>query len=89
MLSDGTSAGRSGRRCVTIDHTNWDTHYAAFPVLKNELLPQLDGAVPALFRDLSDRGLLDTTLVLVTGEFGRTPGSITVPDAITGRPSVL
>ncbi|MFO1092392.1 MAG: DUF1501 domain-containing protein [Planctomycetaceae bacterium] len=63
----------AGVRCVTIDHTNWDTHYAAFPVLKNELLPQLDGAVPALFRDLSDRGLLDTTLVLVTGEFGRTP----------------
>jgi uncharacterized protein (DUF1501 family) len=63
----------TGVRCVTIDHTNWDTHYAAFPVLKNDLLPQLDGAVPALFRDLFDRGLLDTTLVLVTGEFGRTP----------------
>jgi uncharacterized protein (DUF1501 family) len=63
----------AGVRCVTIDHTNWDTHYAAFPVLKNDLLPQLDGALPALFRDLFDRGMLDTTLVLVTGEFGRTP----------------
>ena len=63
----------AGVRCVTIDHTNWDTHYAQYPVLKNDLLPQLDGALPALFRDLSDRGMLDTTLVLVTGEFGRTP----------------
>ena len=63
----------AGVRCVTIDHTNWDTHYAQFPVLKNDLLPQLDGALPALFRDLFDRGMLDTTLVLVTGEFGRTP----------------
>lgn len=63
----------AGVRCVTIDHTNWDTHYAQFPVLRNDLLPQLDGALPALFRDLSDRGRLDTTLVLVTGEFGRTP----------------
>lgn len=63
----------AGVRCVTIDHTNWDTHYAQFPVLKNDLLPQLDGALPALFRDLGDRGMLETTLVLVTGEFGRTP----------------
>ncbi|MEX0585609.1 MAG: DUF1501 domain-containing protein, partial [Pirellulales bacterium] len=63
----------AGVRCVTIDHTSWDTHYAQFPVLKNDLLPQLDGALPALFRDLADRGMLDTTLVLVTGEFGRTP----------------
>jgi len=36
-------------------------------------LPQLDGAMPALFRDLADRGLLESTLVLVTGEFGRSP----------------
>ncbi|MBM3204274.1 DUF1501 domain-containing protein, partial [Candidatus Woesearchaeota archaeon] len=63
----------AGVRCVTIDHTNWDTHYALYPVLKNDLLPQLDGAMPALFRDLADRGLLESTLVLVTGEFGRTP----------------
>jgi hypothetical protein len=63
----------AGVRCVTIEHTNWDTHYSQFPVLKNDLLPQLDGAVSALFRDLSDRGLLETTFVLVTGEFGRTP----------------
>lgn len=63
----------AGVRCVTIDHTNWDNHNEIFPVLKNELLPQLDPGVAALFRDLADRGMLGTTLVIVTGEFGRTP----------------
>lgn len=63
----------AGVRCVLIDHTNWDTHYDNFNVLKNDLLPHLDAAMSTLFRDLHDRGLLDSTMVLVTGEFGRTP----------------
>lgn len=63
----------AGVRCVTIDHSNWDTHDGNFAVLKNTLLPMYDTAISTLFRDLSDRGLLDTTLVVVTGEFGRTP----------------
>ena len=63
----------AGVRCVTIDHSNWDTHDNNFVVLKNELLPALDRALAALFRDLADRGLLQKTLVVVTGEFGRTP----------------
>ena len=42
-------------------------------MLKNSLLPAYDSAISTLFRDLADRGLLDTTLVVVTGEFGRTP----------------
>jgi hypothetical protein len=62
----------AGVRCVTIDHSNWDTHDGNFETLKKQL-PMLDGGLAALFRDLADRGLLDTTLVLVTGEFGRTP----------------
>jgi uncharacterized protein (DUF1501 family) len=62
----------AGVRCVSIDHSNWDTHDGNFAVLKKQL-PVLDRALATLFRDLSDRGLLDTTLVLVTGEFGRTP----------------
>ncbi len=62
----------AGVRCVTIDHSNWDTHDANFETLKKQL-PLLDGGLAALFRDLADRGLLDTTLVVVTGEFGRTP----------------
>ena len=63
----------AGVRCVLIDHTNWDTHYNNFDVLKNDLLPHLDSAMPTLLTDLNDRGMLDSTLVLVTGEFGRTP----------------
>ncbi len=63
----------AGVRCVTIDHSNWDTHDANFKVLRDELLPKLDMAMSSLFRDLQERGLYEKTLVLVTGEFGRTP----------------
>ncbi|HKI33830.1 MAG TPA: DUF1501 domain-containing protein [Gemmataceae bacterium] len=63
----------AGVRCVTIDHSNWDTHDNNFATLKRDLLPGLDAALSTLFRDLADRGILDRTLVLVTGEFGRTP----------------
>jgi uncharacterized protein (DUF1501 family) len=63
----------AGVRCVTIDHSNWDTHDGNFAVLKDTLLPKYDTAIATLFRDLSDRGMLDRTLVVVTGEFGRTP----------------
>ena len=63
----------AGVRCVTIDHSNWDTHDGNFEVLKKTLLPVYDTAISTLFRDLADRGRLDKTLVVVTGEFGRTP----------------
>jgi uncharacterized protein (DUF1501 family) len=63
----------AGVRCVTIQHTDWDTHDENFRLLKDELLPPLDSAISTLFADLADRGLSDKTLVLVTGEFGRTP----------------
>ena len=63
----------AGVRCVTIDHSNWDTHSDNFRVLKRDLLPALDSGLATLFRDLKDRGLLESTLVVVTGEFGRTP----------------
>jgi uncharacterized protein (DUF1501 family) len=63
----------AGVRCVTIDHSNWDTHNDNFRVLKRDLLPALDGALATLFRDLAERGLLARTLVVVSGEFGRTP----------------
>jgi uncharacterized protein (DUF1501 family) len=52
---------------------NWDTHGNNFSRLKNELLPPLDRGVSALLDDLALRGLLDETLVIVMGEFGRTP----------------
>jgi len=63
----------SGVRCVTVEHQNWDTHYHQFGTLKDDLLPKLDMAMSALFSDLADRGMLKKTLVVVTGEFGRTP----------------
>jgi len=63
----------AGVRCVTIDHANWDTHDNNFSTLRRDLLPALDAGMSTLFRDLHDRGMLDSTLVVVTGEFGRTP----------------
>ena len=51
----------------------WDTHSANFKSLKDRLLPPTDRGVAALLDDLASRGLLDETLVVVTGEFGRTP----------------
>jgi len=51
----------------------WDTHRDNFTTLKNTLLPPFDRALSALLADLDQRGLLDTTLVVVMGEFGRTP----------------
>ena len=63
----------AGVRCVSVDHSNWDTHDNNFAILKNSLVPSLDSAMSTLFRDLADRGMLDSTLVVITGEFGRTP----------------
>jgi hypothetical protein len=63
----------SGVRCVTINHVDWDTHDNNFLSLKRDLLPQLDMAMSTFLEDLSNRGLLQRTLVVVTGEFGRTP----------------
>lgn len=52
---------------------NWDTHSNNFKRLKNELLPPLDRGVSALLDDLAAVGRLDDTLVIVVGDFGRTP----------------
>ncbi len=51
----------------------WDTHAANFKTIKDTLAPALDQSVSALVSDLIERGLLDSTLVIVMGEFGRTP----------------
>jgi hypothetical protein len=51
----------------------WDTHKDNFNSLKHKLLPPLDVGLSALLDDLHQRGLLETTLVVVMGEFGRTP----------------
>ncbi len=51
----------------------WDTHNDIFDVLKGSLLPRFDESFSALLLDLEQRGLLDTTLVVCMGEFGRAP----------------
>lgn len=66
----------AGVPCVTVNWSRggpWDTHSGNFPSLKNSLLPTLDRSISALLRDLASRGLLESTLVVCTGEFGRTP----------------
>ncbi|HLN32822.1 MAG TPA: DUF1501 domain-containing protein [Gemmataceae bacterium] len=60
---------------------NWDSHSDIFPSLKKRLLPPLDKGVAALLDDLEVRGLLDETLVVMLGEFGRTPKVTTMPGA--------
>jgi hypothetical protein len=75
----------AGARFVTVyfapviggDTGGWDTHgfdnKPMYPILKNYLLPITDQVLPVLLDDLDDRGLLDETLVVWVGEFGRTP----------------
>ena len=57
---------------VNVRMTGWDTHKKHFQKM-NSMLPQLDKALSALLADLDERGLLDSTIVLCGGEFGRTP----------------
>ncbi|MEW4486786.1 DUF1501 domain-containing protein [Thalassoglobus sp. JC818] len=72
----------NGVRFVTVNHHGWDTHNDLYTRLKEGytgartpvgLIPSLDHALSALIQDLKDRRLLDETLIIVMGEFGRTP----------------
>jgi len=58
---------------VEVDLGGWDNHATIFPTLQNQKLPVLDQAMSALVEDLADRGMLDDTVVIWMGEFGRTP----------------
>lgn len=74
----GTPSRRSRRAvCYSLYYSagigGWDTHKDNFNTLKNSRLPENDTAIAALLTDLKDRGLLDSTLVYWTGDFGRTP----------------
>jgi hypothetical protein len=55
------------------DEYGWDTHNDIFDSLKTHLLPRFDASVSTFLEDLEARGLLDSTLVVVMGEFGRAP----------------
>jgi uncharacterized protein (DUF1501 family) len=63
----------AGVRLVTVDLRWWDTHVQGFDTMRNGFLPRWDRAFSALIEDLDTRGLLQTTMVLAWGEFGRTP----------------
>jgi hypothetical protein len=66
----------AGVPCVTVNWSRggpWDTHGDNFRALKERLLPPFDRSLSALLRDLAARGLLESTLVVCAGEFGRTP----------------
>jgi hypothetical protein len=55
------------------NNETWDTHGEAFPHLREKLFPPTDRALSALLDDLHERGQLDSTLIVMAGEFGRTP----------------
>ncbi len=63
----------SGVRFVSLSVGGWDNHTDIFNNLKTKLLPKFDGGVSALLNGLEQKGLLGSTSVMVTGEFGRTP----------------
>jgi len=67
---------------VTLVNGGWDHHSNIFPAFRKQG-QQMDSVVAALIEDLDQRGLLDTTLVLVMGEFGRTPKISTLSGAST------
>ena len=69
------------------NNETWDTHGNAFPHLKNHLLPPTDQALSALLDDLEEGGLLESTLIVMAGEFGRTPKISLLPQhyKLSGR----
>ena len=64
---------QSGVKFVTLNLGGWDTHQDNWNRLKDRNLPALDAGLSGLFRALDEKGLLESTAVFVTGEFGRTP----------------
>ena len=84
-MRDGYGMTRIGQSClaarklveagvpfINVRTTGWDTHKSHFQRM-NIMLPELDKALSALLNDLSEKGLLENTIVLCGGEFGRTP----------------
>ncbi len=74
----------SGVPYVTINYRGWDTHKQHFDIMRRKL-PEMDQAMAALLADLAARGLLDSTIVWWSGEFGRTPRVLWEPPWNGGR----
>ena len=68
---------------ITVYDGGWDHHSDIFGALRKRL-PAWDNSVATLIQDLKERGLLDSTLVVALGEFGRTPKIATLPGSTTG-----
>ncbi|HWQ56478.1 MAG TPA: DUF1501 domain-containing protein [Bryobacteraceae bacterium] len=64
---------QAGARMVRLIHTGYDTHAGHFEAMRCRVLPEFDRAFAALVEDLEERRLLDRTLVIAAGEFGRSP----------------
>ena len=64
---------QSGVPFVEVNMGGWDLHKGVFDTLRNNRLPQLDKGISALVADLKMRGMLDDTVIVWMGEFGRTP----------------
>jgi hypothetical protein len=62
----------AGVGCVTLNYGGWDTHSENFKTLRRQL-PPLDVGLSNLVQDLHDRGMLDDVVIIMWGEFGRTP----------------
>jgi hypothetical protein len=69
---------------ITINYQGWDTHRQHFQAMRQRL-PQMDRGVATLLQDLSEHGLLDSTVVWWSGEFGRTPRVMWEPPWNGGR----
>jgi uncharacterized protein (DUF1501 family) len=69
---------------ITVNFKGWDTHKQHFQAMRQRV-PQLDKGLSALLQDLSERGLLDSTIVWCCGEFGRTPKVLWEPPWNGGR----
>jgi hypothetical protein len=63
----------SGVKFITVNLGGWDTHQNNWSTLKDKLCPTLDAGLSGLLGALTEKGLLDSTVIFVTGEFGRTP----------------
>lgn len=86
MASQLVEAGVSLVQVNLGNDESWDTHEKAFPNLRDFLLPPTDRAVSALLDDLEVRGLLDDTMIVMAGEFGRTPKIFTFDGAVSKLP---
>jgi hypothetical protein len=76
----------AGVRLVTVDLRWWDTHVLGFDSLRRGFLPRWDQAYSALVNDLTERGLMERTLVVAWGEFGRRNDEVSTMTA--GSPDV-